>query len=159
VPWEQLNEEQRAAAQSKMNTANAKEMKQKMAAEAEAMKLKTRESVGMPMKKWMQSATESLGKQVIEGVECEGMRTTTTIPAGKVGNDLPLDIVSEEWYSPALQVLVLTRHNDPRSGETTYRLTNINRSEPDRALFEVPADYKIEKVPPVKKRKPEEEQQ
>ena len=86
---------------------------------------------------------ESLGKQVFEGVEAEGTRTTFTIPAGKIGNELPINIVSERWYSNELQTVVMTRHSDPRHGETVYRLTNINRGEPARTLFEVPADYKL----------------
>jgi hypothetical protein len=102
---------------------------------------------------------ELLGKQVIEGVEAEGRRTTLTIPAGEIGNTLPIEIVDEQWYSPELQVMVMTKHSDPRSGVTTYRLTNINRSEPDRTLFEVPADYTVRDntVLPKKKRPPEEE--
>jgi hypothetical protein len=91
--------------------------------------------------------TESLGKQVIEGVEAEGTRSTITIPAGKIGNDRPIVIVAERWYSPALQTVVLSKHSDPRIGETVYRLTNINRSEPPRSLFELPADYRIEERP------------
>lgn len=90
-----------------------------------------------------QSKSESLGKQTIEGVECEGTRMTFTIPAGQFGNDRPIDVVSERWYSPELQVVVLSKHRDPRMGEHTYRLTNISRSEPAHALFEVPADYTI----------------
>ncbi|HEV7859838.1 MAG TPA: hypothetical protein VGO91_14575 [Pyrinomonadaceae bacterium] len=86
---------------------------------------------------------ESLGKQTVEGVEAEGTRTTLTIPAGEIGNERPIQIISERWYSPELQTVVMTKRNDPLAGETTYRLTNINRSEPDRSLFEVPADYKI----------------
>ena len=86
---------------------------------------------------------EQLGKQMIEGVEAEGTRTTVTIPAGEIGNERPIEIVSERWYSPELQLVVMTRHSDPRFGETTYKLTNINRSEPAKTLFEVPADYTI----------------
>jgi TonB family protein len=86
---------------------------------------------------------ESLGKQMIEGVEAEGTRTTLTFPAGMMGNERPINIVSERWYSPELQMVVLTKHSDPRFGETSYRLTNINRSEPSRTLFEVPSDYTI----------------
>jgi hypothetical protein len=86
---------------------------------------------------------EQLGKQMIEGVEAEGTRTTVTIPAGEIGNERPIEIVSERWYSPELQVVVMTRHCDPRFGETTYKLTNINRTEPAKTLFEVPADYTI----------------
>ncbi len=88
--------------------------------------------------------SESLGKQTIEGVEAEGTRQTRTIPAGQIGNEAPISIVDERWYSPELQVTVMTRHNDPRYGETTYKLTNINRSEPALNLFEVPSDYTIQ---------------
>lgn len=88
--------------------------------------------------------TESLSQQMIEGVQCEGTRSTYTIPAGAAGNDLPIIIVREQWYSPELQVFVLTKQNDPRSGENTYRLTNIIRSEPAPSLFQVPGDYKVE---------------
>ena len=90
---------------------------------------------------------ESLGKQTIEGLSVEGTRTTITIPAGQMGNELPIQIVSERWYSPDLQVHVLTRHSDPRFGETVYQLTQIARGEPDRSLFEVPKGYKMEDSP------------
>ena len=86
---------------------------------------------------------ESLGKQMFDGVEAEGTRTTVTIPAGEIGNEQPINIVSERWYSPELQLTVMTRQSDPRFGETTYRLTNINRSEPAKTLFEVPSDYTV----------------
>lgn len=87
--------------------------------------------------------TESLGRQTIEGVQAEGRRTTMTIPAGQAGNDLPIHIVVESWYSPDLQTTVLSKHSDPRNGETVTRLTNISRGEPARVLFEPPADYKV----------------
>jgi len=87
---------------------------------------------------------ESLGKQVMEGLQVEGTRSTVTIEAGKIGNELPIQIVSERWYSPELQVVVMSKNSDPRIGETTYRLSNINRSEPAHSLFEVPADYKLD---------------
>ncbi|MCI0390587.1 MAG: hypothetical protein MOB07_17720 [Acidobacteria bacterium] len=103
---------------------------------------------------------ESLGTQTIEGVTAEGTRTTLTIPAGEIGNTLPLEIVDETWYSPELQITVMTKHRDPRSGETTYRLTNLSRSEPDRSLFEVPTDYTVRenKMPPKGVKPPREEQ-
>jgi TonB family protein len=94
---------------------------------------------------WQRHAgvSESLGKQNVEGVEAEGTRSTTTIPAGEIGNERPIEIVNESWYSPELQTMVMTRHSDPRLGESTYRLTNIDRSEPAKSLFEVPADYTL----------------
>jgi hypothetical protein len=90
--------------------------------------------------------TESLGKQTIEGVQAEGTRTTVTIPAGQIGNERPIQIITERWFSPELQTVVMTKSSDPFVGDTVYRLTNINRSEPARSLFEVPADYKVKEV-------------
>jgi len=91
--------------------------------------------------------TQQLGKQLVEGVEAEGTRTTRTIPAGEIGNEQPIRIVSERWYSPELQVVVMTRHSDPRMGETTYKLTNVVRGEPSAALFQVPSDYAVREAP------------
>jgi hypothetical protein len=87
--------------------------------------------------------TESLGRQTIEGVPADGTRTTMTIPAGQWGNEQPIQIVTERWYSPDLQTVVLSKHTDPRMGETISKLSNISRSEPPNSLFEPPADYKV----------------
>jgi hypothetical protein len=118
---------------------------------------------GKPIIEVGQKKTESLGTQTIEGVTAEGTRATLTIPAGDIGNTLPIEIVDETWYSSELQINVMTKHRDPRSGETTYRLTNISRSEPDRSLFEIPSDYTVAegKLPaklPIKRKPPQEEQ-
>jgi hypothetical protein len=86
--------------------------------------------------------TESLGRQTIEGLPADGSRVTETIRAGAMGNELPIEIVTERWYSPDLQMDVLTRRTDPRFGETVTKLTNISRAEPNHSLFEPPADYK-----------------
>jgi hypothetical protein len=94
--------------------------------------------------------TESLGTQIIEGVSANGTRTTLTIPAGRIGNDQPLQIVTETWYSPDLQTVVLSKRSDPRSGDTVVQLTNINRAEPAAALFEVPSDYTVTDAPRVR---------
>ena len=91
--------------------------------------------------------SEPLGQQTIEGVTAEGTRTVVTIPAGRIGNDRPIEIVSERWYSPQLQVVMMSRHSDPRFGETTYRLTNISRDEPDAAAFAVPSDFTVKEGP------------
>ena len=88
--------------------------------------------------------TESLGTQVIEGVSAEGTRTTRTIPVDRIGNEKPITIVSEVWYSPDLQLVVMTRRSDPRFGETIYKLTNVQRAEPSASLFQVPADFTVQ---------------
>ncbi len=86
---------------------------------------------------------EEPGTQVMEGVEVLGTRSTVAIPAGAIGNDLPISVLSERWHSPELKVLVLSRQRDPRFGETTYRLPNIVRSEPSADVFQVPPDFTL----------------
>jgi len=90
-----------------------------------------------------ETSKEDLGRQSVEGVTATGTRTTWTIPAGAIGNLQPIKIVSEQWFSPDLQLLVLTKHSDPRTGENIYRLQSIVRAEPDRSLFTVPADFTV----------------
>jgi hypothetical protein len=91
---------------------------------------------------------ESLGTQTINGVSAQGTRFTRTIPAGNMGNEKPITIVREEWYSPDLQLIVQSKRNDPRFGETTYTLTNIQRTEPAASLFTVPSDYTVKEDGP-----------
>jgi hypothetical protein len=74
-------------------------------------------------------------------VPARGTRITHTIPAGQIGNEKPIIVTSEHWYSNDLQMMVMSKRSDPRFGDTTYTLTNIERSEPNAALFTVPADY------------------
>ena len=91
--------------------------------------------------------TESLGTQSINGVNAEGTRYTRTIPAGQIGNDKPINVISERWYSPDLQMVVMSKHTDPRFGDTTYTVTNIQRQEPAASLFSVPSDYTVKEGP------------
>jgi hypothetical protein len=76
-------------------------------------------------------------------VPAQGTQITKTIPPGQIGNEKPITIVRETWYSNDLQIVVMSKHNDPWSGEHTYTLTNIQRSEPGASLFAVPADYSV----------------
>jgi hypothetical protein len=89
------------------------------------------------------SSTESLGTAKMEGLDVAGQRTTARIDAGRIGNDRPIDTVDERWESSALNLLVLSRHHDPRTGDVEYRLTNVSRAEPSHDLFVVPSDYTI----------------
>ena len=86
---------------------------------------------------------EALGQKLIEGVMADGKRVTTTLPAGAIGNQAPITVTSEQWFSPDLEILVMTRHSDPRSGDTSYTLTNIVRAEPQATLFDLPSDYTV----------------
>lgn len=91
--------------------------------------------------------TESLGTSEIEGVQAQGTRTVVTIPAGAIGNQAPIEMVAEQWYSAELGTVVVSRRSDPRFGETTYRLQNIMRAEPSPDLFQLPSDYTVEALP------------
>jgi len=100
------------------------------------------------LSKGMQPKIESLGTKVIEGVQVTGTRSTRTIPAGTIGNDQDLSIIRETWYSPDLKLVVQSTQSDPRFGVTTYTLKNIQQGSPDATLFQVPANYTIDKVVP-----------
>lgn len=93
-------------------------------------------------------STESLGTQVMGGVTVQGTRTTETIPAGAIGNQDPIVIVSERWVSPQLQVTIYSKRTDPRFGTTIYQLTSINQSEPAASLFQVPSGYTVTTATP-----------
>ena len=80
---------------------------------------------------------------MIQGVSAQGKRVTRAIPAGKEGNEKEIDIVTETWYSPDLQVVVMSKTSDPRFGDSVYQLNAITRTEPDPALFAVPSDYTV----------------
>jgi hypothetical protein len=96
--------------------------------------------------------TESLGTKTLEGVNVEGTRITFEIPIGEIGNERPILVVTEKWYSPELQMIVMSKHVDPLAGEQTFRLVNIKRSEPAAELFQIPAGYRIENPPKRQKR-------
>ena len=90
--------------------------------------------------------TESLGTKTLEGVKVEGTRVTFQIPAGQIGNDKPMNVVTERWFSPDLQVLIMSRHVDPIAGEHVFKLVNIRFGEPAAELFAVPAGFRTENM-------------
>ncbi len=85
---------------------------------------------------------EYLGTQMMEGVLVEGHRTTTVYPVGLLNNDRPITRSCEDWTSPEVGT-VLFKCSDLLNGDFVDRLTNISRTEPDPALFQVPAGYQI----------------
>ncbi len=93
---------------------------------------------------------EDLGARSINGVTALGVRVTTTIPVGAIGNDQELKSITERWYSNDIGALVKSVTTDPRSGIATYELTNIVRSAPDPALFRLPAGVVVEDLVPLR---------
>jgi hypothetical protein len=90
-----------------------------------------------------QATITNLGSQTIQGLNVTGTLTTRVIPAGQMGNDQAITITDEKWYSPDLQMTVLTKHIDPRSGETDFAMQNISRTAPDASLFSPPSSYTL----------------
>lgn len=91
--------------------------------------------------------SEDLGTQTMEGMLVTGTKTTRTIPAGEIGNEKPISVVTEVWTSPELKTIIYSKRTDPRMGEQTFKLTNVVRGEPDASLFTVPADFKLSDGP------------
>lgn len=100
-----------------------------------------------PPSQMKEPEAEQLGEKNIEGLKATGKRTRITIPANTIGNDSPIEITHETWYSPELKLLLRSTQSDPRFGETTYTLTKIVPDEPNPKLFQVPAGYTVEAVP------------
>ncbi len=100
---------------------------------------------GAPSGEQGQETTASLGTQTINGVTAQGTRTTRTIPAGAIGNEKPIVITTERWYSPDLLMVVMNKRSDPLRGDSIRQLTDIQRQEPDASLFQVPSDYTVRK--------------
>ena len=90
------------------------------------------------------SSVEKLGAESIGGVNAEGRRITRLIPAGTEGNDRDFTVITERWESSELGIEVLGKTTDPRNGVTTREAKNLTSAEPDPALFQIPADYKLE---------------
>lgn len=89
---------------------------------------------------------EKLGSQQVNGVAAQGKRTTHTVPANAIGNQLPIVTVNESWFSPDLQMVVESKRTDPRFGDTTFELKNIQKGDPPASLFSVPSDYTVKEA-------------
>jgi len=92
------------------------------------------------------TTTDSLGGRPINGIYAEGTRITRVIPSdGERGPDIVY--VEEKWVSPDLKIVIFTKGtSSTHPGDaTTTEIRELNRSEPDASLFEIPADYKIER--------------
>ena len=108
--------------------------------------------IGMSFKdmKWSGKATTTqLGVKNFDGVRADGKSTSYTIPAGEIGNKNPIVVTTETWTSPDLQVVVYSRHSDPRVGDSIYRLANVKLSEPASTLFTVPDGYSVKETPNI----------
>lgn len=86
---------------------------------------------------------EDLGISNTQGVETHGYRETTTFNPGVMGNDKPLVVTREFWYSPQLAVNLISTVDEPMTGKQVFTAKELSTAEPDASLFEVPAVYKV----------------
>lgn len=90
-----------------------------------------------------ETTREEIGTDTIEGLPVKGTRVSQTYATGALGNDRPLTIVTEYWYAAELRLNLLTKRTDPRYGVQTVRVTELQRREPDAALFAIGDGYKV----------------
>jgi hypothetical protein len=87
------------------------------------------------------SQPEPLGEQTIEGVTAVGTRRQYTLAAGALGNEKPIGITIEQWFSPDLGMIVSKTGRATTGGTSSYRLEHIVKGDPDPVLFTIPAEY------------------
>lgn len=69
-----------------------------------------------------------------------------------MGNDQPLTATSETWHSQDLAINLISIRSGPMIGKQNFTITELSATEPDPALFKVPAGYEIRdrrKTPPI----------
>jgi hypothetical protein len=84
---------------------------------------------------------EDLGNKELSGLSVHGVRETQIIPADKSETGKEIVITDEYWYSNDLSINMVVKHSDPRSGAVSMTVTQVTRTEPDPALFQVPEGY------------------
>jgi hypothetical protein len=84
---------------------------------------------------------EDLGDGSTEGIETIGTRVSTIYNPGVMGNDNRFTVEHEYWYSPRLGINLVSKVNDPRFGTQTFTATNLDPSEPDPNLFQMPKGF------------------
>jgi hypothetical protein len=94
---------------------------------------------GLPQNEF--TKTEDLGVNDMQGLPVRGVREVQTIP-GENGEKKEFIITDEYWYSEDLRINMMIKHNDPRKGTVTLTVTQVTRTEPDPALFEIPEGYR-----------------
>jgi hypothetical protein len=91
---------------------------------------------------------EDLGTQMMEGFYVHGYRRTNTYDAKSTGTGRSIVVTDEYWYAEDIRLNLLEKHNDPRKGDFTTTVTQVNRTEPAGELFVVSPGFKVVDVTP-----------
>jgi hypothetical protein len=86
---------------------------------------------------------QDLGTEIMEDVVVRGTRKSRTVTASASGTGKVIVVTDETWYSDELHLNMLVNHDDPRTGQQSVKVMHIDRREPDQAMFQVPAGYKV----------------
>jgi hypothetical protein len=86
---------------------------------------------------------DSLGEHSIGDLNAIGTRETITVSPGTFGNDRPLTLTREFWYSPDLKTNLAVTRSDPRLGTFDIHLDVQSRNEPSPDIFAIPAGYTL----------------
>jgi hypothetical protein len=93
--------------------------------------------------------SQELGTQTVAGLLLHGTRKQRIVPAAISGTGHGITITDDYWYSEELRVYLVLRHDDPRTGEQTVGIIDVQRGEPNSAKFQIPSDYKLVDETPV----------
>jgi hypothetical protein len=85
---------------------------------------------------------QSLPGRTIHGIYSEGTRVKFLVPHND-GRASEVGCVEESWVSPEMKIAVLTKSGGTCSDGGITEIQEIDRNEPDAALFAIPADYEV----------------
>jgi hypothetical protein len=76
-------------------------------------------------------------------MDVTGTRETTIINSSAVGNDRPIVITKEIWYSELLGLNVLVKRVDPRHGTQVFTVDDVGLADPDPKYSSLPAGFSV----------------
>lgn len=101
------------------------------------------EAVGTQQDNFGTLTREDLGRNIVNGLDAVGTRETRTLNSGAIGNDRPIAMVKEFWYSPQLGINLYVKRVDPRHGTQLFNVIDISLTEPDPKQFALPAGFTV----------------
>ena len=91
---------------------------------------------------------EELGSSILQGFSVTGSRRAR--PAAVQSGQKAQSVTLETWFSPELKIDLQAKMEEPDGSVVNTTVQNIVTAEPDRALFEPPADYVVKTLSPGK---------
>lgn len=87
---------------------------------------------------------QDLGMSTMRGVTVHGLRRTRVLPMQGTGAGAkPIQITDEYWYSDDLHLVILEKHDDPRTGEQIVSVVDVKTAEPPAQWFDPPKAYRV----------------